>query len=127
MLIYYAHPIDQRHHVDDTAIAALHRRGAGVYDPGKAWDLSPATQPSPGLQRANIAVLRHCDGVLVQLAPDILSVGAILEIVEAKNHDIPVLVYGPLRPSWALTYLDVEVTNDPTRIGSWYEGITRWS
>lgn len=127
MLIYYAHPIDQRHHADDQLPAMIKRRGAGVYDPGKAWDLAPATQPSPGLQKANLAVLRACDGVLVQLAPDILSVGAILEIVEAKNHDIPVLVWGDLRPSWALNYLDVEVTHDQHRVGSWIEGIRTWN
>ena len=127
MLIYYAHPIDQRHITATAVTDAIKRRGAGIYDPGKAWDLSPATQPSPGLQKANLAVLRHCDGVLVHLQRDVLSVGAILEIIEALNNDIPCLVYGDLSPSWAFAYLGVETTNDPMRIGSWVEGLRRWN
>jgi hypothetical protein len=60
---------------------------------------------------------------VVHLQPDVLSIGAVLEIVEAKNHDIPVIVYGDLRPSWALAYLDTEITNDPMRLGAWIEGL----
>jgi hypothetical protein len=123
MLIYYAHSIDQRHITATAVTDIIKRRGAGVYDPGKAWDLSPATQPTPALQRGNLAILRHCDGVVVHLQADVLSIGAVLEIVEAKNHDIPVIVYGDLRPSWALAYLDTESTNDPMRLGAWIEGL----
>lgn len=127
MLIYYAHPIDQAGGEDDPFYwlpEALNSRGAVVYDPATAWRVPALNLPRPGLQKANLDVLRRCDGLVACLRRDVMSVGVVLEIVEAMNHDIPTLVYAPgMSTSWALAYLGTETTDDHMRVWSWLEGI----
>ena len=127
MLIYYAHPIDQAGGGDDPFYwlpEALGARGAVIYDPAAAWRVPALNQPRPGLQKANLDVLRQCDGLIACLRRDVMSVGVVLEIVEAINHDIPTLVYAPgMSTSWALAYLGAEITDDHMRVWSWLEGI----
>jgi hypothetical protein len=48
------------------------------------------------------------DGMIACLKPDKLSVGTVLEIIEARMKDIPVIVWGQMNHSWALAYLNVE-------------------
>ena len=123
MLIYYAHPIDQRTIENEGLPLMITSRGGAIYDPGQAWIVSMAARPKPGLQRANLAVLRNCDGILVHLHPDVMSIGTTLELVEAANHGIPALVFGRLRSSWALSYLGIEQTDDVDEVARWLEGI----
>lgn len=125
MLVYYAHPIDQGG--DDLFYwipEALNSRGAVVYDPAAAWRVPVINRPRPGLQQANLDVLRRCDGLIACLKRDTMSVGVVLEIQEAINHDIPTLVFGPtLATSWALAYLGVEVVGEPEQVWHWLEGL----
>lgn len=126
MLIYYAHPIDQHKGPDTTRAVpeTLKTRGAVIYDPATAWALPITSRPSPGLQRANLAVLRNCDGLIACIRRDVMSIGVTLEIVEALNHDIPTLVYAAgFSSSWALSYLGAETTDHLDRVWSWLEGI----
>jgi hypothetical protein len=111
-LIYLASPIDQGNTatLKDGAKRHLLSEGAAVFDPSAGWTVSQLAEPTPALQYANIAVLRHCGGLFAILKPDVLTVGVILEIEEAIDNLIPVVVYAPdLKPSWSLSYLGVDV------------------
>lgn len=108
--IYLASPIDQGRTDEyrSRAKEGLRSRGAATYDPAGGWTVPVAGRPSPGLQMANMAALRNCDGLLAILDPGILTVGVILEINHAIELDIPVEVWGPkLHPSWSLAYLGI--------------------
>lgn len=112
--VYLAGPIDQGQSWGMRASAreALLERGHAVFDPSAAWSVPPGAVPSPSLQRANVATLRQCDGLLVYLDPAIMSVGATIEIVEAVNFGTPVVVWAKIKPSWALAYLGVPVLEE---------------
>lgn len=109
-VIYLASSIDQgRENHREEARQALLRRSCALFDPAAAWTVTESAEPSPGLQRANMALLRQCDGVLAVLSPGRLTVGVILEIQESKLLGIPTQVYAPgIRPSWSLSYLGIE-------------------
>lgn len=125
--LYIAHPIDQGQIQVGEVFALAHRMGVATYNPAAAWDCPHTATPSPGLQTANLAVLRNCDGLVACIDPNVMSIGVTLEIVEATNHDIPVLVWGRIRPSWALAYLHVPHTKDPDELAAWIGRKQPWN
>lgn len=112
--VYLASAIDQGQawSMRTEAREALLKASHAVYDPAAAWSVPEVSWPSPSLQKANLAALRACDGLLVCLDPAILSIGIVIEMIEAKNHDVPVVAYGKLNPSWSLAYLDIDVFSE---------------
>jgi nucleoside 2-deoxyribosyltransferase len=109
--VYLASAIDQGQAWSMRAEAreALLKARHAVYDPAAGWSVPEASVPSPSLQKANLAALRACDGLLVCLDPSILSIGIVIEMMEAINLDVPVVAYGKLSPSWSLAYLGIDV------------------
>ena len=112
--IYLAGPIDQgqAREMRTAARAALFERGRALFDPSMGWAVPYGAVPSPSLQRANVAVLRQCDGLLVYLDPTVMSVGVTIEIVEAVNFGTPVAIWAKMKPSWALAYLGVPMFDE---------------
>jgi hypothetical protein len=109
-VIYLASPIDQGTvlQMRNQAKAKLLEAGCAVFDPGTGWAVGPDTEPTHRLQTANLAVLARCDGILAIYDPHILTIGVTIELMEACPK--PSHVWAPnLKPSWALTYLDVKV------------------
>lgn len=127
MILYYAHPIDQATTTNSGVEKIASQRGVVLFDPAGGWRVPPGAQPQPEMQQANLDVLRRCDGVIAYLDQRVLSIGVTIELVEAHNHGIPALVYGDLKPSWALTYLGIEQTKDLDRVARWMEGLGKWS
>lgn len=125
--IYLASPIDQgtlgavKQHAKDQLLLY----GCAVFDPASGWMVPALGTPNRSLQRGNFALMRQCQGVLAILRPDILTIGVILEIEEAINLGMPVVVIGmDLRPSWSLAYLGVPVyTSTEEAIESLLEGM----
>jgi nucleoside 2-deoxyribosyltransferase len=112
-LIYLASPIDNGPISGvDKVHELLVQDGFAVYWPQKAWSVRPGAIPNEKLQGANMAVLDYADGLLVCLKEDKLTVGCILELQEAANKDLPVVVWGNMNHSWALAYLAVDVYSD---------------
>lgn len=114
-VIYLASPIDQGFAGETRRIAkgVLLESGCAVFDPAAGWDVPKQATPNKSLQDGNLALLRKCDGMLAILKPDILTIGVILEIVEAHNMGMPISVYGyGLQPSWSLAHLGYRVHDD---------------
>ena len=110
-VVYLASPIDQGRTDEyrSRAKEGLGSRGAAIYDPAAGWTVPKIGRPSPRLQKANMAALAQCDGVLAILDPGILTVGVILEIHLATTIGIPVEIWGPeLYTSWSLAYLGIQ-------------------
>jgi hypothetical protein len=110
-VIYLASPIDQgRDGTKETARDVLHTYDCAVFDPGAGWTVPRNGKPNRVLQAANIALLRECDGILAILNPAILTIGVILELIEADIRGMARCVYAPdLKPSWALALLGIPV------------------
>lgn len=109
-LIYLASPIDMGALAErrKKATEALRKAGAAVFDPSAGWAVPVQGKPHGGLQEANHAALRHCDGLLVLLDRGILTIGCTLEMHQAKTLGIPTVVLGDnLETSWALAHLEV--------------------
>ena len=114
-LIYLASPIDHNPGSDtrEKARKALLSASCAVLDPAAAWSIPEVPIGSSGLQKANMASLRYCDGLLATLDPRVMSVGVVLEIQEAQATGKPLTLWGPnLRQSWALDYLGILVMRD---------------
>lgn len=108
-IIYLASPIDNGVLSGVDKVRELFvQDGYAVYWPQKAWQVPQGAIPNEQLQAANLAVLDLADGLIACLDPERLSVGTVLEIVEARNREIPVVVWGKMHHSWALSYLNVE-------------------
>jgi nucleoside 2-deoxyribosyltransferase len=110
-VIYLASPIDQGRtdRYRSRAKEGLGSRGCAVYDPAGGWTVPKVGRPSPRLQKANMAALANCDGLLAILDPGVLTIGVTLEIHLATTLGIPTEVWGPdLHPSWSLAYLGLE-------------------
>jgi nucleoside 2-deoxyribosyltransferase len=108
-IVYLASPIDNGVLSGvDKVRELLVQDGYAVYWPQQAWQVHPGAIPTESLQAANLAVLDMADGMIACLKPDKLSVGTVLEIIEARMKDIPVIVWGQMNHSWALAYLNVE-------------------
>ena len=108
-IVYLASPIDNGVLSGiDKVREMLVQDGYAVYWPQQAWQVLPGSIPTESLQAANLAVLDMADGLIACLKPNRLSVGTVLEIVEARMKEIPTVVWGEMNHSWALAYLGVE-------------------
>lgn len=114
-VIYLASPIDQGD-AGNTQQIAQHQlldRGCAVFNPAAGWAVPRYAEPSKKLQNGNLALLRQCDGLLAILKPDILTIGVIIEIMEAYALGMPVSIYGHgVKPSWSLAQMGYRVHYD---------------
>jgi len=109
-LVYLATPID----FSSVAVERLEqikaevlKAGHGVFCPAQAWKVPYKSVPNTRLQQANVDVLSSCNGLLAVLETKSLTIGVIVEMMLAKEMDLPIVVVGELAHSWALPYLGI--------------------
>lgn len=114
-VIYLASPIDQgdASSIQKIAQHQLIDSGCAVFNPAAGWTVPKWAEPSNRLQNGNIALLRQCNGLLAILKPDVLTIGVIMEIMEAHAIGVPVSIYGHgVKPSWSLAQMGYRVHDD---------------
>lgn len=106
---YLAGPIDQdpthgespaKDLLDDT----LREHGFAVFRPERAWNVK-GVQPNATLQKANLAVIRTVDLVVIYLPAGVPTIGTTLEMDYALRIGKPVFVRTNITNSWALENL----------------------
>lgn len=89
-----------------------------VYDPAGAWNAPNDLVPDEFVHWANLRTLEQSDVVVAVLVKGVLTVGTVLEIQYAYDHEIPVVVIGDVGiNSVGLAALEVPV----------FESIMEWS
>jgi len=89
-----------------------------VYDPAGAWNAPSDLVPDEFVHWSNLRTLEQSDVVVAVLVKGVLTVGTILEIQYAYDHEIPVVVVGDVGiNSVGLAALEVPV----------FESIMEWS
>lgn len=114
MIVYLAGPIDfnknkavaeHRHQIKEYFKRFDH---TWVYDPSKAWTGGP--EPDQFVHWGNLAVLEQADLFVAILMRNTLTVGTILEMQQAADRNIPIVVIGDVAEnSISLTALDALV------------------
>jgi nucleoside 2-deoxyribosyltransferase len=89
-----------------------------VYDPAGAWAAPSDLIPDEFVHWSNLLTLEQADLVVAVLFKHTLTVGTILEIQHAYDHDIPVIVVGDL----GINSVGLAALNVPV-----YESIKEWS
>lgn len=118
--IYVARPIDLSVLTEEQAenylfvVKTLADYGCVVYEPGKAFTVSPGTTPHGSIQEIN----RHALGVsdaLVAFYPEMPGVGVAMELEQARAAGQPILVVTEVaKRSWSLAGIaGAEVTQFP--------------
>jgi len=125
MIVYLAAPID---FADDGLIEkykaevfSSFRESAWVYDPSSAWTAPQDFDPDGVVHQANLAVLGKANLVIAVLVRGTLTIGTVLEIQHAVDHNIPVCVLGNIgQNSVALAELEVPIVESMQEFdGDW--------
>lgn len=107
--VYFARPVDQSDGpspVTQLAELALDElRGCLVFDPAGAWRVTKDTPPNRKLQAVNLAVLDHCDALLVAYPDHTPSVGVWIEVQRALADNKDVFIVTDVPESWTLAWL----------------------
>ncbi|CAB4177874.1 hypothetical protein UFOVP1462_6 [uncultured Caudovirales phage] len=124
MIVYLAAPIDFAAGSDITLAKDSIKKHfqeqecVWVYDPAGAWNAPHDLIPDETVHWSNLRVLEAADILVAVLLKHTLTIGTVLEIQHAVDHNIPVIVIGNIGiNSVALAALEV-----PT-----YESIRDWS
>jgi len=127
MIVYLAAPLD---FAEGTEIARLkaevkesYKDKAWVFDPSTAWTAPTDLAPDGTVHDANLALLSKADVVIAVLVRGVLTIGTVLEIQHAVDHNIPVVVLGDIgQDSVALAELEVPVVASMKEFeGDWNE------
>jgi dUTP pyrophosphatase len=118
--IYVARPIDLSVLTEEQAenylfvVKTLTDYGCVVYEPGKAFTVSPGTSPHGSIQEINRHALRVSDA-LVAFYPEMPGVGVAMELEQARAAGQPILVVTEVaKRSWSLAgIVGAEVTQFP--------------
>lgn len=127
MIVYLAAPIDFANGKEIARLKAevkeSYKDTAWVYDPSAAWTAPSSLEPDGTVHDANLAVLSRSDIVIAVLVRGVLTVGTVLEIQHAVDHNIPVVVLGDIgQNSVALAELEVPVVASMKEFeGDWNE------
>jgi nucleoside 2-deoxyribosyltransferase len=103
--VYLAHPIDNGWFYASPVKDALTEAGFAVFDPQGAWTMPSEVNPTPAVTHALYNVMGECDGMLACLPTRTLTIGTVLEIAYAASIELPTVIHGNLKPSWALASL----------------------
>lgn len=124
MIVYLAAPIDFDKGSKVTKLKdeiKAHFKGqecVWVYDPAGAWQAPTNLVPDEFVHWSNLHTLEQADVLVAVLVKGVLTVGTILEIEHAYDHNIPVIVIGDVGiNSVGLAALEVPV----------FESIKEWS
>ena len=118
MIVYLAAPIDFAEGAKVNRVKdEIKKHFSGqecswVYDPAGAWQAPDDLMPDEFVHWANLRVLEQSDVLFAVLVRGVLTVGTILEVQHAVDHDIPVVVIGDIGVnSVGLAALEVPVFN----------------
>lgn len=124
MIVYLAAPIDfdkgskVTKIKDEIKAHFKEQECVWVYDPAGAWQAPNDLVPDEFVHWSNLRTLEQADVLIAVLVKGVLTVGTILEIEHAYDHEIPVIVVGDVGiNSVGLAALEVPV----------YESIMEWS
>lgn len=87
------------------AIGLLNQVGWGVYDPTSPWSLPSLTACADQVHDINVQVMRMLGRVLVLLPPNMGSVGAVAEMIDASEFRLKLAVWS--KPSLVMSALDI--------------------
>lgn len=106
-VVYLAAPFDWAdpgHHKTE-AIGLLNQVGWGVYDPTSPWSLPSLTACASQVHDINVQVMRMLGRVLVLLPPNMGSVGAVAEMIDASEFRLKMAVWS--KPSLVMSALNI--------------------
>lgn len=102
MFVYFAHPIDNAQNLNHDALEWVRHQiiaqdGDVIYEPAQAFTVTDVRDPRRAgmvINRVNATALGHADLVVAYVPDDVPTVGTIVEIIQAIELNIPVIVYG---------------------------------